>query len=43
MAIQNQKVIGFINAISDKTLSAYLPLIEVLPSYQKQGVGKNIS
>lgn len=35
-------VIGFINAISDKTLSAYIPLLEVLPPYQKQGIGSEL-
>ena len=44
MAIDNQtnKVIGFVNAISDKILSAYIPLLEVLPEYQKQGIGKEL-
>ncbi|MEA1980912.1 MAG: GNAT family N-acetyltransferase [candidate division Zixibacteria bacterium] len=36
------QVIGFINAVSDKTLSAYLPLLEVLPKYQKQGIGSEL-
>ena len=39
---QTDQVIGFINAISDKTLSAYIPLLEVLPKYQKQGIGKEL-
>jgi len=38
----SNKVIGFINAISDHTLSAYIPLLEVLPDYQKHGIGKNL-
>jgi ribosomal protein S18 acetylase RimI-like enzyme len=33
------KVVGFITAITDKTLFAYIPLLEVLPEYQKQGIG----
>ena len=33
------KVVGFINAVSDGVLSAYIPLLEVLPEYQKQGIG----
>ncbi len=33
------QVIGFINAISDGVLSAYIPLLEVLPAYQKRGIG----
>jgi ribosomal protein S18 acetylase RimI-like enzyme len=34
-----QQVVGFITAISDGVLSAYIPLLEVLPTYQGQGVG----
>ena len=34
------KVIGFITAISDGVLSAYIPLLEVLPEYQWQGIGQ---
>ena len=34
------KVIGFITAISDGVLSAYIPLLEVLPEYQTQGIGQ---
>lgn len=33
------QVIGFITAVSDGVLSAYIPLLEVLPAYQHQGVG----
>ena len=36
------RVVGFINAISDHTLSAYIPLLEVLPDYQKHGIGKEL-
>lgn len=36
---QAQRVVGFINAISDGVLSAYIPLLEVLPDYQQQGIG----
>jgi ribosomal protein S18 acetylase RimI-like enzyme len=36
------RVVGFINAISDHTLSAYIPLLEVLPVYQKHGIGKEL-
>jgi len=37
-----KKVIGFITAITDKTLAAYIPFLEVLPEYQKQGIGKEL-
>ena len=36
------KVIGFVNAISDGVLAAYIPLLEVLPGYQKNGIGKEL-
>lgn len=36
------KPIGFITSISDGVLSTYIPLLEVLPDYQKQGIGKQL-
>ena len=33
-------VIGFISAISDGVLSAYIPLLEVLPQWQGHGIGR---
>jgi ribosomal protein S18 acetylase RimI-like enzyme len=39
---QNNHVVGFINAISDGVLSAYIPLLEVLPEYQMQGIGDEL-
>lgn len=36
------KVVGFINALSDKVLTAYIPLLEVIPEYQNQGVGTKL-
>ncbi|MEW8957210.1 GNAT family N-acetyltransferase [Clostridium sp.] len=35
-------VVGFITAISDKTLSAYIPLLEVLPPYKGKGIGSHL-
>lgn len=35
----SNKVVGFINAISDGVMSAYIPLLEVLPGYQNRGIG----
>jgi len=32
-----ERIVGFINAINDGILSAYIPLLEVLESYQGQG------
>ena len=39
---EKNKVVGFITAISDHTLSAYIPLLEVLPAYKQQGIGKKL-
>ncbi len=33
------QVIGFVSAITDGVLTAYIPLLEVLPAYQKRGIG----
>jgi ribosomal protein S18 acetylase RimI-like enzyme len=38
----SNQVVGFINVISDGILSAYIPLLEVLPEYQKQGIGQEL-
>jgi len=37
--VETNKVIGFINAVSDGVLSAYIPLLEVLTEYQGKGIG----
>jgi len=44
LAIENQtgNVVGFLTAISDEVLSAYIPLLEVLPEYQGRGIGKKL-
>jgi GNAT superfamily N-acetyltransferase len=34
--------VGFINALSDGVLSAYIPLLEVLPGYQGRGIGSEL-
>jgi len=39
---QTNEVIGFITAISDGVLSAYIPLLEVLPPYKNKGIGKEL-
>lgn len=36
-------VVGFITAISDRVLSAYIPLLEVLPENQKNGIGLELT
>ena len=35
-------VVGFITAISDHVLSAYIPLLEVLPEYRGRGIGREL-
>lgn len=39
---KSDRVIGFITALTDGVLSAYIPLLEVLPDYQKTGIGKEL-
>ncbi len=36
------RVVGFITAVSDRILAAYIPLLEVLPAYQGQGIGSQL-
>jgi ribosomal protein S18 acetylase RimI-like enzyme len=42
LAMENDIVVGFITAISDSVLSAYIPFLEVLPAYKQQGIGKEL-
>ena len=42
VALREDKVVGFVTAVSDGVLSAYIPLLEVLPAYQGQGIGKEL-
>jgi len=39
---ESKKVIGFVTAITDKTLAACISFLEVLPAYQKKGIGKEL-
>lgn len=39
---KTKKVVGFITAISDKVLSAYIPFLEVLPKYRKKGIASEL-
>lgn len=36
------KVVGFINALSDKVNFAFIPMLEVLPPYQRRGIGSKL-
>ena len=42
LALEDSKVVGFITAISDGVLAAYIPLLEVLPEFQSRGIGKEL-
>ncbi|MBO0841254.1 MAG: GNAT family N-acetyltransferase, partial [Sciscionella sp.] len=37
-----ERVVGFVTALSDGVLMAYLPLLEVLPAYQGRGIGTEL-
>ncbi|WP_235910241.1 GNAT family N-acetyltransferase [Deinococcus kurensis] len=39
LAVHDGQVIGFVQAISDGVLTAYIPLLEVRPAWQGRGVG----
>ncbi len=39
---ESDQVVGFVTAISDGVLSAYIPLLEVLPAYQNRGIGSEL-
>lgn len=43
LAVEGDQVVGFINAISDGVLSAYLPLLEVRPEFQGRGIGTELA
>jgi len=36
------RVVGFINALTDGLQAAFIPLLEVLPEYQRRGIGKEL-
>ncbi len=36
------RVVGFITALSDGVLTAFIPLLEVLPTYEGQGIGRHL-
>jgi GNAT superfamily N-acetyltransferase len=39
---ETDRVVGFVNLISDGVLTAFIPWLEVLPGYQKQGIGAGL-
>jgi ribosomal protein S18 acetylase RimI-like enzyme len=36
------RVVGYINAISDGVLAAFIPGLEVIPTYQRRGIGSEL-
>lgn len=36
------RMVGFITAITDGMFAAYIPLLEVLPNHQRQGIGRRL-
>lgn len=40
---ESGRVVGFITAITDEVLSAYIPFLEVLPKFQNQGIGRQLT
>lgn len=41
-AMPDGRVVGFASALSDGVLTAYIALLEVLPSHQRQGIGSSL-
>lgn len=39
---EKDKIVGFITALSDMVNSSFIPLLEVLPEYQKRGIGREL-
>jgi len=42
IALEEERVVGFVTAITDGILSAYIPLLEVLPSHRRKGIGAEL-
>ena len=42
LAMEGDRVIGFINAISDGRHAAFVSLLEVLPEYRRAGIGSEL-
>lgn len=36
------RVVGFVTALTDGVQSAFIPLLEVLPEYQRRGIGQEL-
>ncbi|MBE0431255.1 MAG: GNAT family N-acetyltransferase [Dehalococcoidia bacterium] len=42
LALDGDRCVGFINALSDGVFYAYIPLLEVLPDYRSRGIGREL-
>jgi ribosomal protein S18 acetylase RimI-like enzyme len=40
---EENRVVGFITALTDHIQSAFIPMLEVLPGYQGQGIGTTLT
>lgn len=38
----SESVVGFITAVTDRVLCAYIPLLEVLPAYRGRGIAREL-
>ena len=42
VAVDDNKIVGFITALSDGVISSFIPLLEVLPEYKGKGIGTEL-
>lgn len=42
LAKDRERVIGFVNSLSDGVKFAFIPMLEVLPDYQNNGIGSQL-
>jgi GNAT superfamily N-acetyltransferase len=42
IAVETGQVVGFVNALTDGVVSGFIPLLEVLPDFQGQGIGQEL-
>ena len=39
---ESGRVVGFVTGVGDGSLTAFIPLLEVLPAYRGQGIGREL-
>jgi len=42
VALDGSKAVGYITALSDGVISSFIPQLEVLPEYQRRGIGSEL-